>query len=389
MSSPHRFALVAILVALASCADSPRHGPTPAPSTTDAPHQGAPWRTVGTAATSLDAIAPPGDPGEPGEPGEPGDPSEPGVTRPTFDECFAGLRSTTGAGPDYTPYSPTMGTHCAGTDHQAIEGIERVVFLGDSVTVGTPPNSSNETYRGLLADRLAERFDLEAPGALWRSWNALSGTALVTHSGDFWSCAEWGARTDDLLEDNSQILDCFPELERTKKTLVVMTMGGNDIAAFTKDGADGMPVDQVSANVAAIVQKLRDAIAFLKDPAVFPGGVDVVFTNNFEFTDATGDVASCPAAGAAGFDRPWQDPRALADLVVWMMEQYLAIAVETDSDLVFVLESFCGHGFHHDDPTNGCYRGADAERWFDLTCIHPNPTGHAQLADMFLAVVDE
>ncbi|MCC7108961.1 MAG: hypothetical protein IT382_06720, partial [Deltaproteobacteria bacterium] len=134
---------------------------------------------------------------------------------------------------------------------------------------------------------------------------------------------------------------------------------------------------------------LRDAIVFLKDPAVFPGGVDVIFTNNFEFTDATGDVASCAAAAAAGFDRSWEDPRALADLVVWMMEQYMAIAVETESDLVFVLESFCGHGFHHDDPENGCYRGPDAERWFDLTCIHPNPTGHAVLADMFMAIVDE
>ncbi len=308
---------------------------------------------------------------------------------PSFDECFAGIQSDTGASPDYTPFAPVIGTHCAGTDHQEIEGIERVVFLGDSVTVGTPPSSSSETYRGLLADRLAERFGLEAPGALWRSWNALAGTALVKQSGDFWSCAKWGARTDDLAEDGSQILDCFPEDERGKKTLVVMTMGGNDIAAFTKDGAEGMPVAEVTANVAAIVQKLRDAVAHLKDPALFPGGVQVVFTNNFEFTDATGDVASCPAAGAAGFDRPWQDPRALADLVVWMMEQYMAIAVETQSDLVFVLESFCGHGFHHDDPDNGCYRGADTERWFDLTCIHPNPTGHAELADMFMAVVDE
>ncbi len=382
MSSCRTPPLLAFFALFASCtSETPAVNAPPSPS----PPSRAPWRAVGMATTSLDAVPPA--PSEP-EPSEP-EPSEPEPTRPTFDECFAGIRSDTGASPEYAPFAPTIGTHCAGTDHQAIEGIERVVFLGDSVTVGTPPNTSAETYRGLLADRLAERFELEAPGALWRSWNALSGTALVTHSGDFWSCAKWGARTDDLLEDGSQILDCFPEEERAKKTLVVMTMGGNDIAAFTKDGADGMPVDEVTANVAAIVQKLRDAIELLKDPAVFPGGVHVVFTNNFEFTDATGDVASCPAAGAAGFDRPWQDPRALADLVVWMMEQYMAIAVETESDLVFVLESFCGHGFHHDDAANGCFRGPGAERWFDLTCIHPNPTGHAVLADMFMAVVDE
>jgi hypothetical protein len=74
---------------------------------------------------------------------------------------------------------------------------------------------------------------------------------------------------------------------------------------------------------------------------------------------------------------------------MWMMEQYMAVAVETNSDLVFVLESFCGHGFRHDDPQNGCYRGPDAERWFDATCIHPNPTGHGVLADMFLEIVEE
>ena len=308
---------------------------------------------------------------------------------PTVDECFAGISSATGASPDYAPFAPVIGDHCAGTNHQDIAGIERVVFLGDSVTVGTPPTDSGDSYRSLLADRLAVRFGLEAPSALWRSYNAVSGTALLQHSGDFWSCAKWGARTDDLLEDSSQILDCFPESERAKRTLVVMTMGGNDIAAFTKEGANGTPVAEVTADVADIVQKLRDAMVFLKDPAVFPGGVDVIFTNNFEFTDATGDVASCAAAAAAGFDRSGEDPRALADLVVWMMEQYMAIAVETQSDLVFVLESFCGHGFHHDDAENGCYRGPDAERWFDLTCIHPNPTGHAVLADMFMALVDE
>lgn len=366
-------------MALAACSGEPLREAVPAPSLPDpavAPPT-APWSSSGEGVSSAPAWPMEEEPLTSDDP------------HPTFDECFAGITSTTGASPDYSPFAPVVGTHCAGTDHQEIEGIERVVFLGDSVTVGTPPTDSSESYRSLLSDRLAARFGLEAPGALWRSYNPAAGTSLLQHSGDFWSCAKWGARTDDLLEDHSQILECFPESERAKKTLVVMTMGGNDIAAFTKDGANGKPVAEVTADVAAIVQKLRDAIHYLKDPAIFPGGVQVVFTNNFEFTDATGDVGSCPAAAAAGFDRSWEDPRALADLVVWMMEQYMAIAVETHSDLVFVLESFCGHGFRNDDPANGCYRGPDTERWFDLTCIHPNPTGHAVLADMFMSIVDE
>jgi hypothetical protein len=76
-------------------------------------------------------------------------------------------------------------------------------------------------------------------------------------------------------------------------------------------------------------------------------------------------------------------------MLVWANEQYLRIAVESGTDMIFMAEAFCGHGFNHDDPTSPCYRGPETDRWFDLTCIHPNPTGHTELANMFLSVVDE
>ena len=253
----------------------------------------------------------------------------------------------------------------------------------------TPPSSSSEIYRATLADRLALRFGLEAPSGVWKSVNPLSGQASVQTSGDFAVCAKWGARNDDLMQDNSQIDECIPLEERNKKTLVIMTSGGNDIAAITKDGGDGRPLVDLETDMANALTAFDEAVHYMKDTTVFPGGIDVVFTNNFEFTDGSGDVGSCPAAGAGGFDQPWEDPTALVTLIVHMMEQYLSIARDTNSDMLFVLESFCGHGFHHDDPTNGCYRGPDTERWFDLTCIHPNPTGHAELSDMFMAVVEE
>ena len=79
----------------------------------------------------------------------------------------------------------------------------------------------------------------------------------------------------------------------------------------------------------------------------------------------------------------------LKGLVIWATEQYMSIAVETQSDIVFMLEHFCGHGWNHDNPAARCYLGPDTERWFDFTCIHPNPAGHAVLADMFEAVVNE
>jgi len=57
--------------------------------------------------------------------------------------------------------------------------------------------------------------------------------------------------------------------------------------------------------------------------------------------------------------------------------------------MVFALESFCGHGFHADDPSSVCYRGPGTDTWFDVSCIHPNPTGHAELARLFSTTIGE
>jgi hypothetical protein len=57
--------------------------------------------------------------------------------------------------------------------------------------------------------------------------------------------------------------------------------------------------------------------------------------------------------------------------------------------MIFLLEDFCGHGFERDNPAAPCYRGPNTPAYFDLTCIHPNPTGHEHIRDMFMAVVNE
>jgi lysophospholipase L1-like esterase len=64
------------------------------------------------------------------------------------------------------------------------------------------------------------------------------------------------------------------------------------------------------------------------------------------------------------------------------------VAAETSTDMLFMNENFCGHGFAKDDTSGPCHRGAGAELWFDPTCIHPNAEGHAAIARMFLEVVD-
>lgn len=283
----------------------------------------------------------------------------------TASECFAAISDPFLPGPDYDQFEPVIGSHCLGTNHQDIDGIELVVYLGDSITAGTPPTMFWDYYRNVLTGLLRARFgDVEAR-----------------------SCAAWGARTDDLLlPPHQQILECFPAPE-PKRTLVVMTVGGNDFNAMAQAAGDGTPMTEIMAMAEQTVNDLRDAVLwFYEDPARFPNGVFVTFSNIYEFTDATGDLNSCIVSIFAGLGGSWPEGREPA---IYLNEEYMRIAVDTQTDMIFMLENFCGHGFHNDDPASQCYRGPGAERWFDLTCIHPNPTGHHVIADMFMAVVNE
>jgi len=279
--------------------------------------------------------------------------------------CFAAISDPLLPGPDYDQFHPVIGTHCLGTDHQDIDGVELVVYLGDSITAGTPPTMFWEYYRNVLTGMLRARFGrVEAR-----------------------SCAAWGARTDDLLRPpHQQILECFPAPE-PKRTLVVMTVGGNDFNAMAQAAAEGRPMTEIMDMAEQAVQDMRDAVVWLKgDPSRFPGGVFVAFSNNYEFTDATGDLDSCIVSIFAGLGGSWPEGREPA---IYFNEEYMRIAVDTRSDMIFLLENFCGHGFHNEDPASQCYRGPGTPRWFDLTCIHPNPAGHRTIADMFMAVVNE
>ncbi len=335
-------------------------------------------------AVDPDPDEPSDDDDDPADDDDDGDPAE-----SAFEACFAEISGPTDEpAPDYDAFGPTIADNCNGTNHQDISGIERVVFLGDSVTVGTLPSADPEFYRNRLALMLADEFGLEAPDAFWQGVNILSGEALVQESGDFASCAEWGARADDLMQDDTQVLDCLPESERHKVTLVVMTVGGNDLSNLTEGFMEGAPVSDLWTQTEEFMGLVRETVEWITAPGRFPNGVYVVTTNLYEFTDATGDVTSCPAAGLAGFGEAVTDP-ALAQMVVWAMEEFMSIAVDTNTDMLFLLESFCGHGFNYDDPAGRCYRGPEAEIWFDLTCIHPNPTGHEVIADMFYSVVME
>ena len=286
--------------------------------------------------------------------------------RSAIETCFPPAANAAKPHPNYDQFHPVVNSQCTGTNYQAISGVERVVFLGDSITTGTPPTLPTAFYRSLVANEMRAKF----------------GPFI-----DVQDCSGWGARNDDFLgPPHEQIHHCFGDVE-TRKTLIVMTMGGNDMSSIAKEAAAGDTPAQTMAKVELALQNLEQAVAWLRDPAHFPNGSYVVFSNIYEFTDATGDLASCPAAALAGFGAiaaPQMTPAYLR-----AAEQYLRIAVDHQIDMVFSLENFCGHGFHARDPSSVCYRGPNTEAWFDLTCIHPNPKGHAALARLFDTTIAE
>lgn len=312
----------------------------------------------------------------------------------TFEECFDGqFVNEASMLPDYDQFMPVLGSHCVGTNHQLIEDVERVVFLGDSITVGSRPTLPQQTYRALLGDMLRDQYSLSygdpVSEFLWKAPDPFSGEAAQTTAGDFTSCAKWGARTDDLNGAGNQLEACFPEDSLGLRTLVVMTMGGNDVSSLAQDAIAGVPIEELWATTEAFVALERQAVEWITEPGRFPNGVYVVFANIYEFTDGTADVMSCDVSGLAGFDQPVPNPAELTELILWANEQYMSIAVDTQTDMLFLLETFCGHGFGNEDPTSPCYRGPGTPRWFDLTCIHPNPEGHGVIADEFMSIVSE
>ena len=338
--------------------------------------------TVGTTAMTATTADTSGNPEDTGVDSTGEDTGSAGVA--CLDEQFVAGISPVG---NYSMFPDVpIGSHCQGTNQQDITGVERIVFVGDSVTVGTPPTGAGDFYRTILSEALATEFGLEPPSAQWENVNAIDGTSGVQESGAFASCAVWGAQNGDLM---GQLEGCFTPEQFALRTLVVFTMGGNDGASIAKDYLDGAELADVLAELDAMIAAHEMAVQWITADDKFTNGVFVVNADVYEFTDTTFDFQSCPTAGLAGFNSNPEMPEILHSSLQHINEEYMRIAEENGTDVVFMSEGFCGHGFHAGDAESACYRGPGNETWFDLTCIHPTPTGHGELAQMFINTITE
>jgi lysophospholipase L1-like esterase len=234
------------------------------------------------------------------------------------------------------------------THNQDIEDVARVVFLGDSMTDGT-------LWPELLSEDLRMRFG--------------DGTT-------FYNYAQAGAVIEDLRDEQLPRIDTASE----ETTLVLFTIGGNDALEVK-----GSSRETSLAHMESKMVMLDEVLAWLADPAHFPGGVFVIFTNIYDPTDGEGDFSNCGLFG--GEDWP-----VVGELMPDINEAYEALANAWGFDMLDIFHLFAGHGFNHEDSTNpfycnGCAPDCPCPLWFDLTCIHPNSLGHEALADAFFTVI--
>lgn len=272
-------------------------------------------------------------------PEEQGSPADTGVEAPPLD-------------PDVSTYVPG---HFPAADPQ------RVVFLGDSITAGYGVPNPENAYVQLLLDNNEARWPDHAEADLGARFPELEVLDVSVS----------GATTDSLIAVQLPRVDAAWGPSVAGETLVVITIGGNDMSEGTFSGDPAGAVDSVVANLEVIADHFLD-------PARFPDGAYVYITNVYEPTDGTGQVDECfygldLSAVIEEFERLLDESRALAEAQGWAW--------------VDLRGHFLGHGFRYDEEGDWTDE-EDPTLWFQDDCIHPNPRGHHEIRRLFLAAID-
>lgn len=260
-----------------------------------------------------------------------------------------------GAPPELATYVP---------EAYAPDHLERLVFMGDSITAGLGVSEDPLAYA-----RLLERNDDEA-------WPAFADADLqsVAPSPEVVDVAVPGATTTTVLEQ--QLLALTETAGASSgETAVFVTVGGNDVqqamfrVLIEGSGAEAEVADAVEANIGALV-------AALLDPALFPDGAFVYLANVYDPTHGTGLHPSC----FGGLDVSF-----MASVLDDTNDRIRSVAEANGVAMIDLHGAFLGHGHWAEDPTAPFVDPSDPTVWFTSDCIHPNDRGHHELRLQFLA----
>jgi lysophospholipase L1-like esterase len=276
--------------------------------------------------------------------------------------CFA-LAACTGGDPletdDVLALDPDVDSWSPPT--APLPSVERVVFLGDSITAGFGIDNPANTYPSLLVENADAR------------WPEFAGDDLTTRYGapEVIDVSQSGAEVPNVLEQQIPALDAALAADgNAGPTLVFVTIGGNDLLGALPNIA-GL-ADQIAGDI-------EDMALELTDPGRFPDGSLLLVTNIYEPTDGEGQADECFLG---------LDVSALEPVLDETNGNTRALAEELGFAWVDLRGHFTGHGWNHDDESIAAYHPDDPSRWLQSDCIHPNARGHHEIRRLFLAAVD-
>ncbi|MFK7929131.1 MAG: SGNH/GDSL hydrolase family protein [Myxococcota bacterium] len=247
---------------------------------------------------------------------------------------------------------------------------KRIIYLGDSISAGVGASSGKLSYPELL---------VENDESEWAGWGEQD---LESVYGDLEviDVAVSGARTGGLISDQLPAVSEAVGASASGETIVVMTIGGNDMQAAL------LPMLRAEDKDAAYEEQLRPVIDnfetiidYFQDPARFPDGAFIYMTNVYEPTDNAGQVQQCFFGIDIGPALPYLQ-KANAEF------RELAVAKGTAS--VDLYGHFQGHGHNSADAGIESHDEADPSLWLANDCIHPNDRGHHEVRRLFLTAIE-
>lgn len=237
----------------------------------------------------------------------------------------------------------------------------RIIFFGDSITEGVGGTATTK-YTALLQHN---------DDGAWPDWADNDLAARFPNLTEVVDVSLGGATTASVVASQLDQVDAAVGPTALGPTLIVGTIGGNDLLDVVFSG-------DVEAGIDAVLGNLEAITSFFLDPARFPDGAYLAITNVYDPTDGVGQVEECffgfdLSAVIPEFDRLEADTRSLAERDGW--------------SLVDMRGHFLGHGFRYDEDGDWA-DPADPTLWFEPDCIHPNERGHHEIRRLFLASLD-
>ena len=249
------------------------------------------------------------------------------------------------------------------------ENPERLIFLGDSITRGDGASPSKQKYSALLESNL---------DSAWPDHGENDLETLFPSIQDVLDLSSGGATTKTLV--NSQLPSLNSQLGGSAEgeTVVVMTIGGNDMQAAIPAVLFGGDAKADEA-IEEMIENFNTIADFFDDSDRFPDGVYVYLANVYEPTDDEGYWPSCFAGIDIGstMDNLDDANQAIRDF-----------AVDREVAMIDMSGHFKGHGYYNDDPQNPHFDEDDQTLWFANDCIHPNNRGHHELRRLFFDTID-